>query len=60
MERETIRSDRPSFDELSEDLVRAIREKRPTRSSVEDGLKSLQLVLAGARSSRDGAVIKIP
>lgn len=60
VERETIRSDRPSFDELSEDLVRAIREKRPTRSSVEDGLKSLQLVLAGARSSRDGAVIKIP
>ena len=58
VEREIARSDADNFDALAADFVGAIREGRPARSSIDDGLRGLQLVLAAQASGRAGGAVQ--
>jgi predicted dehydrogenase len=54
--REYIKGDYNMYDELSANFIGAIRNGSPLRSSIEDGVNSLKLVLAASRSaSSNGA-----
>lgn len=48
--REVVRSDGDNFDALAADFVDAIREGRPARSTIDDGVRDLALVLAAQAS----------
>lgn len=56
--REVLRSDGDNFDALAADFVGAIREGRPARSTIEDGLRDLQLVLGAQASGRAGGAVQ--
>lgn len=56
--REVVGSEADVFDELAADFVAAIRERRPARSTIEDGVRDLQLVLAAAESGRNGGAVQ--
>jgi predicted dehydrogenase len=49
---ETTKTDFNLYDELSANFIGAIREDRPLRSSIDDGVNSLALVLAAAASAK--------
>lgn len=53
----TINSDRDVFREEALDLIRAIREDRPTRTPLREGALSLDLVLAAQHSAEEGREI---
>ena len=53
LRRETIKSDLNVYDEISANFTGAIREDIPLRSNIEDGVNSLYLVLAAARSAKE-------
>jgi predicted dehydrogenase len=56
--REVVRSEGDNFDALAADFVSAIREGRPARSTIEDGLRDLQLVLGAQASGRAGGAVQ--
>ncbi|RYG65620.1 hypothetical protein EON77_18320 [bacterium] len=56
--REVVRSEADNFDELAADFVAAIREGRPARSSIEDGVRDLALVLAAQTSGKAGGAVQ--
>ena len=51
---ESIKTDFNVYDELSANLIGAIREDRPLRSNIDDGVNSLAMVLAAATSAKAG------
>jgi len=55
VKREDVKTDtHSSFDELTRNFLAAIRGEEPTRSTIDDGVESLRLVLAVGRSSDEG------
>ncbi|MDI7277056.1 MAG: Gfo/Idh/MocA family oxidoreductase [Anaerolineae bacterium] len=57
---ETIASEKDVFLAESLDLIRAIRQGRPTRTPLREGALSLDLVLAAAYSAREGREVALP
>ena len=51
---EAVRSDGSAYDELSRNFIGAIREEVSLRSGIDDGVRSLALVLAAAQSAASG------
>lgn len=49
---EEVKSEKNVYDELSANFIGAIRDDVPLRSSIDDGVNSLRLVLAAAESAR--------
>jgi len=57
--REELASTQNAYDELSADFIGAIRHGTPTRSTIEDGLESLRLVLAADKSAKAGGAAQL-
>ncbi|CAN5468198.1 N/A [soil metagenome] len=57
--REDVASTQNAYDELSADFIGAIRNGTPLRSGLEDGLESLRLVLAAAKSAKSGGAAQL-
>ena len=57
IQRETIRSD-GHYAELARNFIAAIRGEEPTRSTIDDGVEGLRLVLAVASSSAAGGAVQ--
>jgi len=58
--REDVKSENSMYDDLAADFLAGIREGKPTRSSIEDGVESLRLVLAASKSAQqNGAAQKM-
>jgi predicted dehydrogenase len=51
---ETVKSTGQGMDEINRNFIAALRQEEPLRSSVDDGLRDLQLVLAVIASGRSG------
>ncbi|HEY0007997.1 MAG TPA: Gfo/Idh/MocA family oxidoreductase [Tepidisphaeraceae bacterium] len=56
--RELIEDKQTGHEELSINFITAIRDGSPLRSSIDDGVESLRLVLAAATSAREGGVLQ--
>ncbi len=57
---ETVKSTASAYDELSANFIGALRDGTPLRSGIDDGVNSLRLVLAAARSAQSGGAPQKP
>jgi len=60
LEPEVIASDRDIYLAEMQDFLTAIRMGHPTRTSLREGAKSLDLALAATRSAQTGSEVRIP
>ena len=56
----TVAAEKDMYLQETLDLLAAIREDRPTAVPIEEGVRSLRLVLAAARSAEEDAPVDIP
>jgi predicted dehydrogenase len=54
--REQVITDGNGYEELTRNFIAGLRENEPLRSSIDDGVESLRLVLAAAQSARLGGL----